>query len=129
MPKNTPAGSSLPGFSAALGRRIRDIRVQHGLTQDQLALKARELRLDWTRSSVASLETGGRELTASEFVLLPLVLTRATSTNILMPDIVGEMPANFLIGEVKGGTPALVAALLWTADDLTLFEPPEPAAL
>lgn len=57
-----------------IGRRVRAMREETGRSQDDLADAARRAGLDWTRASVASLETGRRGLSAEELILLPLAL-------------------------------------------------------
>ncbi|WP_206779035.1 hypothetical protein, partial [Frankia sp. CpI1-P] len=49
----------------------------------------------WVRSSVGALESGQRDLTAAEFILLPLVLTDALGRPIRISDLIdpGEMAA------------------------------------
>jgi transcriptional regulator with XRE-family HTH domain len=83
--------------SAAVGRRIRKLREEAGRSQDELADAARRAGIDWTRASVASLETGRRGLDAEEFMLLPLALKILTGRDQwrlgdLLPDVWIRMP-------------------------------------
>jgi transcriptional regulator with XRE-family HTH domain len=83
--------------SAAVGRRIRKFREEAGRSQDELADAARRAGIDWTRASVASLETGRRGLEAEEFMLLPLALKILTGRDQwrlgdLLPDVWIRMP-------------------------------------
>lgn len=66
----------VPSLSVAVARRVRAIREEGGVTADQLAEAARFVGLGWQRGTVASLETGRREVTAAELLLLPLILGR-----------------------------------------------------
>lgn len=58
-----------------LGERIRILRAER--SQESIAGAARDLGLGWTRSVVAAIETGRRELRAAELLLLPQILRRA----------------------------------------------------
>ena len=72
MSKQGPVGGST--LAAAVGRRLRELREEAGRSQNELANSARRAGIDWTRASVASLESGRRGLSADEFVLLPVAL-------------------------------------------------------
>lgn len=65
-------------LSAALGLQVRKLRTDAGVRQDDIAEAARSLGLDWTRSVVAALESGRRQLAAEEMLLLPLILSRVS---------------------------------------------------
>lgn len=58
----------------AIGQRLRELRLEHGLRQDQVATAARQVGLDWTQASVAAIERGDRELSLGEWFLLPTVI-------------------------------------------------------
>lgn len=60
--------------SAAIGSRLRELRDEHGWKQDDVAVAARRMGLDWSQATVAAIETGRRDLTIGELVLLPLTL-------------------------------------------------------
>lgn len=62
-------------LSAAVGRKVRAIRLAANCSQDELAAAAAREGLAWTRAAVASLETGRRRLGAFELLLLPLALS------------------------------------------------------
>jgi len=62
--------ASLP---QAIGARLRALRTERGLRQDQVAGYARVWGLDWTQSTVAAIEAGDRPLSLEEFLALPLV--------------------------------------------------------
>lgn len=62
-----------PSLSQAIGARLRALRTEHGLRQEQVAAYARVWGLDWTRSTVAAIEAGDRALSLEEFFALPLV--------------------------------------------------------
>jgi transcriptional regulator with XRE-family HTH domain len=66
--------SEPPTIPVLVGRRVRALRTEAGRSQDELAEAARRAGLQWTRASVASLETGRRGLSAEELLLLPLAL-------------------------------------------------------
>ncbi len=56
---------------------MRGIRDEHGASADHVAEAARRHGLRWQRSTVASIETGKRGLSAEELLLLPAVLSEA----------------------------------------------------
>jgi len=68
---------SVSTLSAAIGERIRSLREEAGKTQSDLAKAGWRLGLGWTRSGVASIETGRRNLSIEDLLLLPLVLRYA----------------------------------------------------
>ena len=54
-----------------LGERIRTLRTERGLTQEQLAEEVRRLwGLPWSRPTLTAIESGSREVTALEFLAL-----------------------------------------------------------
>jgi transcriptional regulator with XRE-family HTH domain len=65
-------------LSAAIGERMRRLREERGLRQEDVAQAARQLGYRWTRVAVAQLETGQRRLSAAEFLALPDMLNVAT---------------------------------------------------
>jgi transcriptional regulator with XRE-family HTH domain len=69
-----PARKAGP-FGAQVGARLRQLREDLGLRQEEIAVAARKVGLGWDRSIVASIETGQRELRAEELLLLPLLWT------------------------------------------------------
>lgn len=60
-------------ISVLVGRRLRDWRKAAGLTQDEVAGKAKELGFQWEQPTVAAIELGRREVSLSEFVTLPFL--------------------------------------------------------
>jgi transcriptional regulator with XRE-family HTH domain len=67
-------------LSAAIGERMRQLREERGLRQEDVAQAARQLGYRWTRVAVAQLESGQRRLSAAEFLSLPDMLNFATQT-------------------------------------------------
>jgi hypothetical protein len=61
---------------------MRALRDEHDVTADTIATHARRVGLSWQRSTVASIETGKRRLTAEELLLLPLILSMALPVRI-----------------------------------------------
>lgn len=72
---------------------MRSLRDQHDVTADAVASRARELGLRWQRSTVASIETGRRGLSAEELLLLPLVLSMALPVRVSLPQLLDEEAA------------------------------------
>src|SRR5882724_9856802 len=62
---------------AVVGRRVRALREQAGVRQDDIAVRARLLGLNWTRSTVAALERGEKAISIEELVLLTTLLNAA----------------------------------------------------
>lgn len=63
-------------LSAALGTHVRELRTSAGIRQDDIAAAARSIGLAWSRSVVAALESGRRQLSAEDLLLLPVILNR-----------------------------------------------------
>src|SRR5947209_3845877 len=63
-----------PPLQTVLGQTLRAIREDRGWSQDRLAKRARDCGLNWTRSALAKVERGEREIRLGEFLLLPAVL-------------------------------------------------------
>jgi transcriptional regulator with XRE-family HTH domain len=61
----------------AIGERLRAIREESGVTQEDVAAEARRLGLGWVRATVAGIELGRRQLSPGELIVLPFVLGRA----------------------------------------------------
>jgi transcriptional regulator with XRE-family HTH domain len=66
-------------LAAAIGRRIRQLRDERGFTQGDVAHAARIYGLGWTRATVAAIESGARNLSAEELVLLPVLIGELTA--------------------------------------------------
>jgi hypothetical protein len=58
----------------AIGQRLRQLRGEYGLRQDQVATAARRVGLGWTQSTVAAIEHGNRGLSLGEWFMLPMVV-------------------------------------------------------
>lgn len=65
-------------LTVAIGDRLRELRSQMRLRQDDVASTARALGLRWSRVAVARLEAGVGQLEAAEFLMLPQVLMMAS---------------------------------------------------
>lgn len=69
-----------------IGKRLRDIRLYQGLTQDAVATRMRERGSTWTRVTVAVLESGNRDsLTLEEVLDLSDVFVLNPSAFLLQP--------------------------------------------
>jgi len=64
-------------LATAVGTRMRELRDERTLRQDDVAVAARGLGFRWTRAAVARLEAGQRRLSAAEFLFLPEMLNFA----------------------------------------------------
>lgn len=61
-------------IEAKIGRNVRRLREQAGMTQDTLAAKLQLNGCDITRSAVAKIEVGQRHLYPDEIRLIKLIL-------------------------------------------------------
>ena len=68
-----------PTLQEVLAENIRRVRQEEGLRQDEVAGKARSAGLQWTSVTVATIETGQRDVAAEELLLLPIVFDRPLS--------------------------------------------------
>lgn len=76
-----------PDLALFVGRRMRALRDAHDVTADTLALHARQLGLNWQRSTVGTIEAGRRRLTGEELLLLPLLLSMALPVTVGLRDL------------------------------------------
>ncbi len=81
---SSPDQAAKPSLSRVVGERMRAVREERGWRQDEVAARARDFGLRWTRATVASVETGRREVTIGELLLLPDLLRYAVE----LPDLV-----------------------------------------
>ncbi|WP_328620688.1 helix-turn-helix domain-containing protein [Streptomyces sp. NBC_00354] len=121
-------------LAAIVGERLRLLRAEKDLRQDDVAEAAKHFGLTWGRSSVAALEGGNRDLKFEELALLPSIVKRlgGWSQPLLPPDeqvLLGESvwieahrlgPAitTLTFGDPFGGASAAEA----TADSDEFFE-------
>jgi transcriptional regulator with XRE-family HTH domain len=76
-----------------LGERIKTLRTERGLTQEQLAEEVRRLwGLPWSRPTLTAIESGHRELSAKELLALTDVLL--VSPQELLRGLEGERMGN-----------------------------------
>ena len=61
-------------YARRVGKRIRSVRMQQKLSQEQLAAKAQLLGCDLTRSALAKIECGQRSIYPDELKALHLAL-------------------------------------------------------
>lgn len=100
------ADAPVPALTAAIGLRLRELRLGEGLSQDDIAAAARRCGLRWKRSSVAALEAGNRDLSVGEFLSIPEVLYFGTNfkahvtLNDLLPEE-GEFTLNGAVFDVR----------------------------
>lgn len=71
-------GNDHPTLTQAIGQRLKALREELGLRQDDVATAAREVGLDWVQPTVTMIEAGQRGVSLAEFWLIPLALHRAT---------------------------------------------------
>jgi transcriptional regulator with XRE-family HTH domain len=65
-----------PVLASVLGQRLRSLREGDRKRQEDLAAAARGYGLSWSRATVAAIETGRRQLSVNELLLLPPALNR-----------------------------------------------------
>jgi transcriptional regulator with XRE-family HTH domain len=73
-----------------VGDRIRHYRGRRGWRQVDLVAALAELGLSWTRQTITYVETGARNLTATELVAVALAL-RVSVAELLDPSVVKKM--------------------------------------
>lgn len=61
-------------FEYLVGQKIRQLRKQRGLTQEQLAAQLQTNNCDITRSALAKMEAGQRHIYLDEFKMLSRLL-------------------------------------------------------
>ena len=62
------------GLGPVIGRRVREIREDRGLRQEEMAQRLQAFGVPWNRSMTAKVERGERGVTLEEAVLLALAL-------------------------------------------------------
>jgi transcriptional regulator with XRE-family HTH domain len=78
----------------AVGERLRELRLQLGFRQAEIAKAARQVGLDWTQSTVAAIERGNRDLELGEFFLLPSIIGFAGGWTRSWPKLAEFFPAS-----------------------------------
>lgn len=95
MPNDDP-----PTLETAIAAAASSLRRREGRTQDEVARHARALGLtSWTRSTVAALEAGQRDLSVTDLVALPLVLTLSVGYPVTLERLLEEVPSQVRLGE------------------------------
>jgi DNA-binding XRE family transcriptional regulator len=103
----------------AIGQRLRELRDEHGLRQDQVARAARQVGLGWTQSTVAAIERGNRALSLGEWFLLPTVIGFAGGITGYWPKLAELLPASgrvALSAETTADVDVLLAELAGQLD-------------
>jgi transcriptional regulator with XRE-family HTH domain len=70
------------GIGSRVGRRVKELREEHELTQDDVARAVRRAGVSWRQTSVAALESGQRRLTLEEFLGLGVALRQLTGKDV-----------------------------------------------
>lgn len=63
-----------PSYEKKIGQRIRDLRIKHELTQEQLSARLQLNECDITRSALAKIEVGQRHLYPDEIKCIKEIL-------------------------------------------------------
>src|SRR5262249_1656132 len=79
-------------LALVMGTRLREVREAANKRQEDVAVVARKLGLDWTRVTVAAIELGRRRLSLEELLLLPYVFNDPD----LQKDPKGQAQGRFL---------------------------------
>ena len=99
---------SASALEVAIGERLRELRQERGARQEDVAARAREIGLTWSRATVALLEAGRRQLSVGEFLLLPFVLTvNDAHESPRLADFFVREGSVWLVGDVKLPSSAL----------------------
>ncbi|MER7963573.1 helix-turn-helix domain-containing protein [Streptomyces ardesiacus] len=99
-------------LSAIVGERLREFREAKGLRQADIAAAAAQGGLAWSRSSIAALEAGSRNLSIEELLVLPYVISSVGGWDepLIPPKVRIAMNGGYVIqGEV---IPRLAEALI-----------------
>lgn len=95
-----------------IGARLRELREDAGLTQEEIAAQARVVGfVDWARGTVSMIEGGRRRVTLEEFLALPLILSYAGAGQWRLVDLVGAETPAIISGEVALAAETLRATL------------------
>jgi transcriptional regulator with XRE-family HTH domain len=94
-------------FGEALGKQLKRRRTELGLTQDLVAIHSRGLGLGFTRSVVAQIEAGRRDLTLPELAIVLAILDTD------LPSVLGGCGVMELVeGRIVADGDALAAGLV-----------------
>jgi transcriptional regulator with XRE-family HTH domain len=74
-------------LAETVGERMREIRQAHGGLQSDIVAAAKVHGLRWARSTVSTLENGGRGFTVEELLLLPLIMSDALAADVTLHDL------------------------------------------
>jgi transcriptional regulator with XRE-family HTH domain len=96
-----------------LGRRVRELREQAGVRQEDLADNARALDLPWNRSRIAALERGAKPISVEDLVLIVALLSSALDRPVDVAELfdadesvrlskLAEIPARALAEVLRG---------------------------
>jgi transcriptional regulator with XRE-family HTH domain len=97
----THGESDVIDLAQVVARRVRDHRIEAGLTQAKLAAEMAFLGFDkWTRVTVAEVENGTRKATLDELLGLA-TLYSVPMVEFLLPEV-SETVQHALLGEVEG---------------------------
>jgi transcriptional regulator with XRE-family HTH domain len=83
-------------LTIVLGERLRTLREGGGKRQEDVAAAARGWGLSWSRATVAAIETGRRQLSVGELLLLPAALNKLMLTGTAAPASGGLLVADLL---------------------------------
>lgn len=99
--------------AGAVGQSLRRLRQEAHVTQDEVAHAMNRWGHAWTRSSVAALENGNRDLSAGELLVLPTVISWATGRGVNLRDLlVGDGTYILMVSDRIGMSPWAITDLL-----------------
>lgn len=85
-------------LSALLGAGLAGLRGRHTLRQDDIATEARHAGLPWDRVTVAAIELGRRQISATELLVLDLIVQGVTRERERIWDLV-DPKSDVSVGE------------------------------
>lgn len=94
-----------------IGRKLRDLRTELGITQEDVAREAGAHGLAWTRDTVASLERARRDLSLAELFLLPRLFAAITGKSFGLVDFIPAQGRAALTGSVTLPAQELIETL------------------
>jgi transcriptional regulator with XRE-family HTH domain len=109
-----------------VGQRVREIREQAGVRQEDIATRARHFGLAWTRTRVASIERGGMPVTVENLLLLTRILGDVIGTPVDVAELF-DLDAYVALSNIAVLPAREVAEVLhgnWDGDGITITDLP-----
>jgi transcriptional regulator with XRE-family HTH domain len=73
-----------------VGERVRAIREDFGARQEEVSRAAHAAGIRWARTSITSLEAGAREVSVTELVMIPRILSAVVGRTLTVRDLIPD---------------------------------------